>query len=204
MVPDAARWNHNIHYHRLILAAVPADAQRVLDVGCGEGMLTRRLRRLVPCVVGIDADPGGIELARQQDPDGQIDYQCGDFLTCALPSESFDAVTCVAALHHMPPAAALTGMARLLRPGGVLIVVGCARTRLPADLPWELAAALTHRLRPTRTEWRQPGPTRWPPAHTYAQLRRLAVRLLPGARYRRRLLWRYTLTWTKPPATPLA
>ena len=31
------RWNHNIHYHRLILQAVPPGCQRVLDVGCGEG-----------------------------------------------------------------------------------------------------------------------------------------------------------------------
>lgn len=204
MVPDAVRWNHNIHYYRMVLAALPADARRVLDVGCGEGMLTRRLRRLLPGVVGIDADPGSIELARRQDPDGQVDYRCGDFLTCPFPPGSFDAVTCVAALHHMPEAAALTAMARLLRPGGVLIVVGCARTRLPADLAWELAAVLTHRLlRLTRTDWHQPSPTRWPPPHTYPQIRRIALELLPGARYRRRLLWRYSLTWTKPPA-PLA
>jgi SAM-dependent methyltransferase len=202
MVADAARWNHNIQYHELILAAVPADAERVVDVGCGEGLLTRQLRRRLPHVVGIDADPASIELARQQDPHARIGYQLGDFLTHPFPPESFDVVTCVAALHHMPPAAALTTMARLLRPGGVLIVVGCARSRLPADLCWEIAAVLTHRLlRLTKTEWHQPAPTRWPPPHTYAQIRRLAQRLLPGTRYRRHLLWRYSLTWIKPPAT---
>jgi 2-polyprenyl-3-methyl-5-hydroxy-6-metoxy-1,4-benzoquinol methylase len=36
------RW-HNIHYHRLILRAVPAGARRGLDVGCGEGTLAREL-----------------------------------------------------------------------------------------------------------------------------------------------------------------
>ncbi len=203
MVPDAARWNHNIHYYRLVSAALPAGTERVADVGCGEGMLTRLLRRQVPYVVGIDADPGSIELARQQDPDARIGYQFGDFRTHPFPAGSFDAVTCVAALHHMRPAPALTGMAELLRPGGVLIVVGCARSRLPADLPWEAAGVLTHRLlRLTRAEWHQPAPTVWPPAHTHAQLRRLAQRLLPGVRYRRHLLWRYSLTWTKPPAAP--
>jgi 2-polyprenyl-3-methyl-5-hydroxy-6-metoxy-1,4-benzoquinol methylase len=199
MVPDAARWNHNVHYHSLIRAAVGADAERVVDVGCGEGLLTRQLRQLVPNVVGIDADPGSIDLARQQDPDGLIDYRCADFLTHRLSPGSFDAVTCVAALHHMGPVAALTGMAGLLRPGGVLIVVGCASSRLPADLPWELAAVLTHRLlRLSRAEWHQPAPTCWPPPHTHAQIRRLARRVLPGARYRRHLLWRYSLTWIKP------
>ncbi len=39
------RWNHNIQYHRLVLAAVPPGCQRVLDVGCGEGMLARLTHR---------------------------------------------------------------------------------------------------------------------------------------------------------------
>ena len=33
------RWNHNLPYHRVILAAVPDGARRSLDVGCGVGML---------------------------------------------------------------------------------------------------------------------------------------------------------------------
>ena len=40
-------WNHNIHYHRLILDAVPPGARRALDVGCGEGTLARQLRAVV-------------------------------------------------------------------------------------------------------------------------------------------------------------
>ena len=47
------QWNHNTHYHRLILEAIPPGCQRVLDVGCGEGMLARQLAHLVPHVVGF-------------------------------------------------------------------------------------------------------------------------------------------------------
>lgn len=50
------RWNHNIHYHRLIVDAVPAGAKSVLDVGCGNGLLAMELRNVVPDVMGIDVD----------------------------------------------------------------------------------------------------------------------------------------------------
>jgi SAM-dependent methyltransferase len=104
----------------------------------------------------------------------------------------------LAALHHMDPATALEKMSRLLRPGGRLAIVGLARRQLPADLPWEAAAVIAGTgCRLTRTYWEQPAPTVWPP-HTYSAIRRLAVRSLPGVRYRRHVLWRYSLVWTKP------
>src|SRR5215831_3256483 len=101
------RWNHNIHYYPLVLAAVPAGCERVLDVGCGEGMLARQLACRVPHVVGIDQDAVSLEAARCHGPDGQIEFVCGDFLAYPFPPASFGLITCVAALHHMDPAAAL-------------------------------------------------------------------------------------------------
>ncbi|MDQ6782291.1 MAG: methionine biosynthesis protein MetW [Actinomycetota bacterium] len=139
MISESERWNHNIHYHRLILDSVPAGARDALDVGCGEGMLARRLRR------------------------------------------------------------GLIRMRELLRPGGTLAVVGLARRRLPAELQIELATILTNVVyRFTKSHWEHPSPTLWPPPETYASMRRLATRLLPGAGYGRHLLWRYSITWTKP------
>lgn len=199
VVRQTGRWNHNIHYYPLILAAVPAACQRALDVGCGEGTLARQLAGLVPHVSAIDADAWSIELARRQDPAGGIDLICGDFLTHPFEPSSYCMITSVAALHHMDPATALERMSLLLQPGGILAIVGLARPRLPADLLWEAAgiiANLGYRL--TRTYWEQPSPTIWPPPHTYAAIRRLAARSLPGVRYRRRVLWRYSLVWTKP------
>lgn len=62
-IPDADRWNTNIHYHGILADAVAA-ADSVLDVGCGEGMLSRRLRQRIPHVTGIDLHEPSIELAR--------------------------------------------------------------------------------------------------------------------------------------------
>jgi SAM-dependent methyltransferase len=192
------RWNHNIHYYPLVLAAVPPGCQRVLEVGCGEGMLARQLACRVPRVVGIDQDTANIELARRQGPDGQVEFVCGDFLTHPFPLASFGLIACVAALHHMDAAAALARMGQLLVPGGILVIVGLARSR-PPDLPWEAAAVIANLgHRATKCYWQHPSPIVWPPPHTYRQIRALAGEALPGVRFRRHLLWRYSLVWAKP------
>jgi ubiquinone/menaquinone biosynthesis C-methylase UbiE len=192
------RWNHNVHYYPLVLAAVPPGCQHVLDVGCGEGMLARQLAHRVPHVVGIDQDSASIELARQQGPDGQIEFVCGDFLTHPFPPGSFGLIACVAGLHHMDAADALARMSQLLVPGGILVIVGLAQARLP-DLLWDAAAVIANLgYRVTKGYWQHPSPTVWPPPHTYRQIRALAGEMLPDVRYRRHLLWRYSLVWAKP------
>lgn len=171
----------------------------MLDVGCGEGMLTRQLAHLVPHVVGIDHDAASLDLARRQDPAGTIGLIRGDFLAHPFAAGAFDMITSVAVLHHVDAHDALDRMSQLLAAGGVLAIVGLARSRLPADLPWEAAAAITHRgYRLTRTYWEHPSPVVWPPPHTYAEMRDLADHALPGVRYQRLALWRYSLIWTKP------
>lgn len=197
---EADRWNHNIHYHPLLLHGVPAGAQAALDVGCGEGMLARKLRQLVLKVVAIDLHQASVESAKAQN-DGvhDVDYIVGDFLTYPFEPASFDVIVSVATLHHMDALAALTRMGELLKPGGRLAIVGVARSKYPVDLPFELAAVVAHRVHAlTKTPWEHPSPKMWPPPETYAGMRRLAADALPGSRYRRHVLWRYSLTWTKP------
>nr|WP_067539804.1 class I SAM-dependent methyltransferase [Nocardia crassostreae] len=197
-MPDGERWNGNIHYHRLLGEAVRAGGA-VLDVGCGEGMLARRLHARGARVTGIDLDEAGIELARKQSPEGEIEYVCGDFLSYPFEAESFDGIVSVATLHHMDAAAGLVKMKELLRPGGTLAVVGLARDVLPRDLPWILAGtgAFTW-FRLTKAKWEHPSTIVWPPPVTYAEMSEIARDMLPGSRFRRHVMWRYSLAWTKP------
>jgi SAM-dependent methyltransferase len=197
VTPDTARWNHNLHYHPWLLRALPTQGDRILDFGCGEGILARRLRARGARVTAIDTDRSSIDLALDQGADG-IDYLCGDAMTWPFEEGSFDAVVAVAVLHHTGTEAGLQRMAALLRPGGVLLVVGLARSGR-ADLPRDAAGFVASRLRFLRGRpWSSPAPTVWPPADSWAQVRSAATRVLPGVEYRRRLLWRYTLRWTKP------
>jgi len=204
----ADQWNHNNHYHQVIFEAIPPRCERALDVGCGTGRLTRELRRVVPQVTGVDRDEQSITIARSLAPAAGIEYVQGDFRELALEAGSFGLVTAVASLHHMDSAAAVTRMRDLLHPGGALVIVGLARNGWSLrDWAVELPAAAANRILLVRHRaLRRAGsaadgykpPIVWPPAETYRDIQRLAAGLLPGMRYRRHLLWRYSICWTKP------
>ena len=94
--------------------------------------------------------------------------------------------------------AALERMRALLRPGGTIAVVGLGRSRYPADLAFDTAGAVATRVHKlSKTYWETSAPKIWPPPETYAEVRQIAARVLPGARYRRHAMWRYSLVWTK-------
>jgi 2-polyprenyl-3-methyl-5-hydroxy-6-metoxy-1,4-benzoquinol methylase len=190
--PD--RWDHNIHHHPLVLRAVRDGGSHALDVGCGEGRLARELAS-VGHVTALDRHEPTLAPARRNDPDGAVGYLLDDVLAHPFVPGSFDLVASIAALNHVDATAGLEHLRELLRPGGTLVVVGLARARSPVDLAWAIAGAVGDRvLRRTRTYHEHSAPIVWPPPQTYGAMRRLARRALPGVRFRRHLLWRYSLT----------
>ncbi|MFG3202838.1 class I SAM-dependent methyltransferase [Streptomyces sp. NPDC048192] len=200
-------WDHNAHYHPWLLRQLPRRRLRAaLDVGCGSGDLARLLARRAESVVAVDAEPRILDRARElTDPGVPVSY----VLAAApdgLPAGPYDVITCVAVLHHLPFAETLTRLRSELAPGGTLLVVGCARAAGPVDHALGLAAvplnALTGwvktRGRPvTGRPVSMTAPTR-EPGMTCDEVERAARRVLPGARFRRRLFWRYTLVWRAP------
>jgi SAM-dependent methyltransferase len=195
-------------YESFLLAQLPAPCTKVLEIGCGAGRLARAVAGRGGAVIGIDASPEMIRLARQRSRnDARIEFVCGDFSDHALPSESYEGVLSAATLHHLPTAPALARMKSLVRPGGVLIVHDL---RSPAG-SWDwllsgLAAAsngdaiwwVRNRLRQDpalRDAWRSHGTgERY---LTMAEVRALCETTLPGARIYRHPLWRYTAVWRR-------
>jgi ubiquinone/menaquinone biosynthesis C-methylase UbiE len=105
-----------------------AAGERVLDVGCGSGVVTRQIAgRVGPTgrVVGLDPSPALLavarELAREAGLTDNVEFLEGSALRLPFPDASFDAVVCVTVLSHVPKGeTAIPELARVLRPGGRL------------------------------------------------------------------------------------
>jgi len=193
--PDAPRWNHNIHFHRVVLDAIPAGATSALDVGTGNGMLARDLRDRMPEVTAVDIDADVLAEAAAEHGDDiawtRADAMSHDF------GRRFDVVASIATLHHFADLDdALARLRDMTAPGGVLVVVGLARESSLGDHLRGLAGVTQHRYYArTRNLWEHTAPTVWPPPHTYSEVRESAAKVLPGVRWRQYALWRYSLTW---------
>ncbi|MEW2437156.1 class I SAM-dependent methyltransferase [Streptomyces caniferus] len=201
--PSPPYWNHNVHYHRLVLDAVPDGCGRALDVGCGDGLLVRRLAGRIGEVTGVDRSTAMVRLARERSTQvPNAAFVEADFMTAddALAPGGYDLVTAVAVVHHLDFVAATHRMADLLAPGGRLVVIGLAGNRTPLDRLVSGAGVPAARML-ARRHGGKSGPPGMPvldPGMTWRQVRRAARGALPGSRYRRHLLWRYSLVWDKP------
>jgi SAM-dependent methyltransferase len=175
-------WNHNTHHHPLVLGAVRPGYRSAIDVGCGEGVLARELRELLPDVTGVDVDGPSIAAARRDDPGGRVRWVHGD--VHAVDLAPADLVASVAALHHGDTATGLRRLRELVRPGGTLVVIGLARTE-PRAWPADVAGMVAHRVLRRRFGFHEHAAPVRPPTERYSRVRRTAQALLPGVRYRR-------------------
>jgi SAM-dependent methyltransferase len=101
------------------------EPRSLLDVGCGDGRFLLEARRRFPRteLLGVDPSARAIALARGMDPQGE--YLCGKLDDPELDSRTFDAITLLEVLEHIPPkelARFRGSLLRRLEPGGRVIV----------------------------------------------------------------------------------
>ena len=125
------RWHTDCHHPIALLRAEnrlrnPWIAERVgapakiLDIGCGAGLLTNHLASLGHTVYGIDLSCASLDVARSKDGTQSVIYLHADATEIPLQEAMFDAVCAMDLLEHVPhPEKVVAEASRLLRPGGL-------------------------------------------------------------------------------------
>ena len=201
-------WDHNVHYHSFLLEHVPAHCQEALEIGCGTGSFSRLLATRSNRVLALDLSPQMIRIAKERSTQfPNIDFQVADVTSCDMPSEQFDCIVTVATLHHLPMTHMLLKIKNSLRVNGVLLILDLFKgeglsdvitNALAAPVSVGLKLIRTRQLissREVREAWREHG--RHDVYLRLAQVRNTCAEILPDAKIRKHLLWRYSVIWKK-------
>ena len=172
------------HFGRDAKSLRPFDELRILDIGCGGGLISEPLARLGATVTGIDAAEANIAVARAhaRGADLEIDYRLASAEELAAAHERFDAVLALEVVEHVADVDAfLHAAATLVSPGGAFIASTLNRT--PRSLLFGIVGA------EYVLGWLPRGTHRWDrflrPSEFAAGLRRqgLQVRQIRGLVY---------------------
>ncbi len=110
-------------FSRLLDSIDIPSSSAILDLGCGAGTYSRLLARKGHRVVGLDYSLPSLGRALQHDVDGACRYAAGDAYALPFASSTFDLVVCIGVLQAVAsPERVVAESARVLRPGGVLVV----------------------------------------------------------------------------------
>lgn len=201
-------WGHSNHYHNFLLRQIPTHCTCALDIGCGKGSFARLLAERSDHVIALDLSPNMIRIAGERSKQyPNISFQIADAMTWEFPPDQFDCIASIATLHHLHMEEILSKMKAALRPNGVLVVLDLFKEEGLADMLTSTLSVLINpvlnlvkngRLRNTkesREVWAEHG--QHDSYLTLSQIRQVCDSILPGARVRRHLLWRYSIIWEK-------
>src|SRR5260370_17988856 len=140
------RWSRQLSFRFVEFAGI-SDGERILDVGCGTGSLTRVLLESadVKTIVGVDLGGVYLESGRKTIGDPGVDFKTGDGASLPFADKSFDRAFAMLVLHFVPDAKkAVDEMRRVVRSGGVVAAtVWDGLGGMPAlRLFWDAAATL--------------------------------------------------------------
>lgn len=109
----------------------PGPGQRVLDVACGTGVVSRLAAATGARVVGLDHNPAMLSVAREVEP--AVEWVPGDAASMPFADDSFDIAFCQQGMQFMPdPAKVLREIRRVLVPGGqIAVALWRGRSRTP-------------------------------------------------------------------------
>jgi RimJ/RimL family protein N-acetyltransferase/protein-L-isoaspartate O-methyltransferase len=161
----------------LVALAEPRPGERWLEAACGPGLIARRLAPHVAHVLGVDATPAMIEVARREAAAlSNVEFTTGDATALALPDDALDGAIARFAIHHIPvPGRLVAELARVVRPGGRVVLADHVADDDPDAAAW---AQEIERLRDP-SHWASPTVDRLRALGDHAGLRLEEERVVP-------------------------
>jgi SAM-dependent methyltransferase len=207
-LPERYSWSANDYYQPYLLKHLPSHIEHALEIGCGTGAFARQLATRSTHVTALDLSPEKVRLAQQRSSTHpNIHFQVADVLDWPFPSAHYDCIASIATLHHLSLDIMLVHMRDALKPGGTLLILDLVRGNSIADIFSSLLAApLNFTLRSfhtqsltipaeVRTAWDEHGRTDTYP--TIDEVKRACAEIIPGAKVKKHLMWRYSIVWQK-------
>lgn len=120
------------HTLRFVERALPVRVARVLEIGCGDGRLARRMNGRADELIAIDVDPACVAAARARGVDARV----ADWMT--FDGGCFDAILFTRSLHHIAPLEAAVDRAahHLLQPGTLIVEDFAFAEIAPTPVGW--------------------------------------------------------------------
>lgn len=191
-------WNHNTAYHKWILSQIN-NQDRVLDVGCGEGLLVYKLASECKEVVGIDTHLPSIKKAKQRTFSyNNVSIKSVSFEDFDEKENSFDTIIFVASIHHMDLNICIDKSKKLLKPGGKLLIVGLAHPSTFFDKIIEICRFIPVKVGDLFHDVKgDVGAPIIDEKESLTDIRLMIKNKLPNAIIKQALYYRYLLMWIK-------
>ncbi|MFW5983398.1 MAG: class I SAM-dependent methyltransferase, partial [bacterium] len=192
-------WNHNTHYHKLMLKHLPEKHVSALDIGSGFGLFSFRLSSTFKDVVSLEPDQKSINYSK-------LKYKCQDnitfignsFLENNFEDRKFDFISAIASIHHMDFEAALEKMKKLLKPGGKMAILGLYKESSVLDYFFSLTAVLPNYIMNSLSTKKKESAYEMIttlPKITIKEIKQASDSILKKYHFKRLLFWRYLLVY---------
>jgi len=204
-LPD--KWDHNRQYQNYLIKNIPKNCDRILDVGCGTGELTKKLVLFGKEITGIDISENMLHEAEKRNYDEKIKYikiSAEDYLE--ETDRQFDIIISIAALHHMNEERILKIMKNRLTENGKILVLDIVKEKTIFDYFLSIIAVILNpiimlvmngRLRVSKNEreaWAEHF--QYDKYLTITEVKNIAKNVLGKAKIKRHLFWRYSLIYS--------
>ena len=194
------KWNHNIHYHNMILNNLSNDKCIALDIGSGDGDFAEKLSKYYEKTVCLEPDLKSYEYAKNKySINNKITHE-NNTLDDYTPNKKFDFITCIASIHHMDFEKSLIKIKNLLKDNGKLIILGLYKEKFLIDYLYSLIACIPNKVRCmiNREDNNSSLKIKLKPANmNYKEIEEISNKILGDCKIRRHFYWRYSIIYKK-------